>query len=86
MSIHLRLSIAVRADAGLRLAAGKSNICIYTLLSCVQVHGLFWPPVNTSAETKIAAACKQVKDAATAKGVAAPDCYQYVEVDWARTW
>ena len=30
ISIHLRLSIAVRADAGLRLAAGKSNICIYT--------------------------------------------------------
>ena len=86
--LHISISFAPPLPCRCRasLAAGKCNICIYTLVSFVQVHGLFWPPVNTSAETKIAAACKQVKDAAVAKGVAAPDCYQYVEVDWARTW
>ena len=28
----------------------------------------------------------QVKAAAAAAGTRAPDCYQYVEVDWARTY
>ena len=51
-----------------------------------KVHGLLAAPINTSAETKIAAACAQVKAAATAGGTRPPDCYQYVEVDWARTW
>jgi hypothetical protein len=31
-----------------------------------KVHGVFAPPANTSAETKIAAACKQVKEASAA--------------------
>jgi hypothetical protein len=48
-------------------------------------HGVFYPPVNTSAETKIAAACKQVKDAAKEAGTNT-DCYIYTEVDWARTY
>eukprot|EP01047_Picozoa_sp_COSAG01_P012292 COSAG01_NODE_551_length_15579_cov_30.915181_2_plen_445_part_00 len=60
-----------------------------------KTHGLFADPVNTSAETKIAAACAQVKTAAAAaagtgrrspRGRPPPDCYQYVEVDWARTY
>jgi hypothetical protein len=48
-------------------------------------HGVFYPPINTSAETKIAAGCKQVKDAAKAAGKET-DCYIYTEVDWARTY
>lgn len=48
-------------------------------------HGLFFPPVNTSAETKIAAACKQVKEASTEMNTET-DCYIYTEVDWARTY
>ena len=48
-----------------------------------KVHGLFADPVNTSAETKIAASCAQVKVAAAAAKVPAPDCYIYTEVDWA---
>ena len=51
-----------------------------------KVHGLFADPVNTSAETKIAAGCAQVKAAAKAAKVPAPDCYMYTEVDWARTY
>ena len=51
-----------------------------------KVHGLLAAPVNTSAETKIAAGCALVKAAAAAAGTQAPDCYQYVEVDWARTY
>ena len=51
-----------------------------------KVHGLFADPVNTSAETKIAASCAQVKAAAAAAKVPAPDCYIYTEVDWARTY
>ena len=43
--------------------------------------GLFAPPMNTSAETKITAACAQVK----AKDPSV-DCYMYTESDWARTW
>ena len=46
-------------------------------------HGLFYPPVNNSAETKIANACRQVKEAG---GNNPPDCYIYTEVDWARTY
>merc|ERR1711968_27492 len=46
-------------------------------------HGLFYPPVNNSAETKIANACRQVKEAG---GKNPPDCYIYTEVDWARTY
>ena len=50
-------------------------------------HGVFAPPVNTSAETKITAGCKQIKDAAKAAGkLPIPDCYIYTEVDWARTY
>eukprot|EP01052_Picozoa_sp_SAG31_P009913 SAG31_NODE_531_length_14413_cov_7.712659_15_plen_255_part_00 len=51
-----------------------------------KTHGLFQAPVNTSAETKISAACAQVKAAAAAAKAPAPDCYMYVEVDWARTY
>jgi hypothetical protein len=46
-----------------------------------KMTGMFSPPVNTSAESKIVDACKQVK------GVnASVDCYMYTESDWARTW
>jgi hypothetical protein len=48
-------------------------------------HGLFAPPVNTSAETKIADGCEQIKDAARSAGKDT-DCYIYTEVDWARTY
>ena len=48
-------------------------------------HGVFSPPVNDSAETKIAAGCKQIKDAAEQAGKRT-DCYIYTEVDWARTY
>jgi hypothetical protein len=48
-------------------------------------HGLFAAPVNTSAETKIAAGCAQIKTAAKAAGKET-DCYIYTEVDWARTY
>ena len=47
-------------------------------------HGMFASPANTSAETKIAAACAQVKEA-SARSQSPTDCYIYVEVDWART-
>jgi hypothetical protein len=48
-------------------------------------HGVFSSPVNDSAETKIAAGCKQIKDAAEEAGKRT-DCYMYTEVDWARTY
>lgn len=44
-------------------------------------HGLFAPPVNTSAEDKIVAACRMVKAASLST-----DCYIYTETDWARTF
>ena len=46
-----------------------------------KTSGLFSAPLNTSAEEKIVAACRQVK--AVDPGV---DCYMYTESDWARTW
>lgn len=44
-------------------------------------HGIWADPVNTSAEDKIVAACRQVKAANKST-----DCYIYTETDWARTW
>merc|ERR1719174_1000834 len=44
-------------------------------------HKVFAEPVNTSAESKIAESCRQVK--ARNPDV---DCYIYTESDWARTF